>query len=180
MKDRILDAAERLLIRGGVDAIRLDAVAAEAEVSKGGLLHHFRSRNALVEGVVLRLVERFEAQLPPPGSPPGAFTRAWLEATVPATATTAPDASEQPTVTLLAAVAGGPVVLEVLRQRYRGWQERIEADGLDPATATLVRLAVDGWWLARLLDLSPPDGDLHAAVWARLAALTAGPTRERP
>ncbi|TMR36772.1 hypothetical protein [Actinomadura geliboluensis] len=28
-------------------------------------------------------VERFEAELPPPGSPPGSFTRACLDATIP-------------------------------------------------------------------------------------------------
>lgn len=173
MRDRILDATERLLSGGGVDAVRLDAVAVEANVSKGGLLHHFHSKQALVVGVVTRLIERFEAELPPPGSPPGSFTRAWLDATIPASPSTTAAADDHTSVTLLAAIAGGPAVLDVLRERYQVWQERIGDDGLDPSTATLVRLAVDGWWLARLLDLAPPAGDLHAAVRARLATLAA-------
>ncbi|GAA2595626.1 TetR/AcrR family transcriptional regulator [Actinomadura fulvescens] len=171
MRDRILDAVERMLIAGGADAVRLDAVAAEAGVSKGGLLHHFGSKRALVEGVLDRLVERFEAELPPPGSPPGAFTRAWLEATIPAADVPADDGFDRVSVALLAGVSGGPEVLDALRRRYELWQRRIAGDGLDPATATLVRLAVDGWWLARLLDLAPPHDDLHREVRARLSAL---------
>lgn len=57
------------------------------------------------------------------------------------------------------------------RQCYERWQQRICDDGLDPATATLVRLAVDGWWMARLLGLAPPRDGLHTEVRARLTAL---------
>ncbi|WP_067169982.1 TetR/AcrR family transcriptional regulator [Microtetraspora niveoalba] len=171
MRDRILDAAERMLVEGGADAIRLDAVAARAEVSKGGLLHHFRSKQALVEGVLERLVERFEAELPPPGAEPGAFTRAWLDAAIPGADVPAREHGDQVSVALLAGLSGGPEVLGVLRGCYERWQRRIADDGLDPVTATLVRLAVDGWWMARLLDLAPPRDDLHVRVRERLAAM---------
>ncbi|MFI6156875.1 TetR/AcrR family transcriptional regulator [Kitasatospora sp. NPDC051170] len=171
MRDQLLDAVERLLVRGGVDAVRLDAVAAEAGVSKGGLLHHFPSKRALVEGVVGRLADRFEAVLPGPGAPPGAFALAWLDATIPPESP-AGDTSgvDQVPVALLAA-AGGPEVLDGLRERYARWQRRLEEDGLDPATATLVRMAVDGWWSARLLDLSPPHDALHRELRALIVEL---------
>ncbi|GAA1532608.1 TetR/AcrR family transcriptional regulator [Actinomadura kijaniata] len=171
MRDRILDAVERILVAGGADAIRLDAVAAEAGVSKGGLLHHFRTKQALLEGVLDRLVERFEAELPPPGSPPGTFTRAWLDATIPPDDVPAKAHGDRVAVAILAGLSGGPEVLDALRRRYRIWQERLAGDGLDPATASLVRLAVDGWWMARLLDLAPPRDDLHRQVRARLDAM---------
>lgn len=181
MRDRVLDAVERMLVSGGTDAIRLDAVAVEAGVSKGGLLHHFRSKQALLEGVLERLVERFEAELPPSGSPPGSFARAWLDTTIPDT--DSPDAGtrdteiteraagEQVAVALLAGLSGGADLLGAFRQCYQGWQDRLAGDGIDPVTATLVRLAVDGWWMARLLNLAPPHGDLHRELRARLAAM---------
>lgn len=54
-RDRILDAFEALLIEDGEKAATLDAVAALAGVSKGGLLYHFGSKEALVEGQLARL-----------------------------------------------------------------------------------------------------------------------------
>ncbi|GAA0930962.1 TetR/AcrR family transcriptional regulator [Nonomuraea longicatena] len=171
MRERILDAVEEMLVSRGADAIRLDAVAAQAGVSKGGLLHHFRSKQALLEGVLARQVGRFQAELPPPGSPPGAFTRAWLEATIPDTDVPARAHADQVAVAMLAALSGGPEVLAVFRRRYEDWQERLADDGLDASTAYLVRLAVDGWWMARLLDLAPPRDDLHREIRERLGAM---------
>lgn len=54
-KDRILDAYEHLLVNGGSRAATLDAVAAEAGVSKGGLLYHFGSKEQLRDGMLSRL-----------------------------------------------------------------------------------------------------------------------------
>ena len=42
-RERILDAAESVVIEQGVTGMTLDAVAARAKVSKGGLLYHFPS-----------------------------------------------------------------------------------------------------------------------------------------
>lgn len=57
-RDRLLDAFETLLVTVGSRAATLDAVAAEATVSKGGLLYHFHSKDALVEGMLTRLREQ--------------------------------------------------------------------------------------------------------------------------
>jgi AcrR family transcriptional regulator len=54
-RDRILDAFETLLSESGERAATLEAVAASAGVSKGGLLYHFGSKEALVDGVLNRL-----------------------------------------------------------------------------------------------------------------------------
>ncbi|MEF2979345.1 TetR/AcrR family transcriptional regulator [Subtercola sp. YIM 133946] len=54
-RDRVLDAFENILISQGERSATLDAVAAEAGVSKGGLLYHFGSKEALVDGLVERL-----------------------------------------------------------------------------------------------------------------------------
>nr|WP_082756189.1 TetR/AcrR family transcriptional regulator [Tsukamurella pulmonis] len=48
---KLLDAFVTILIEHGERAATLEAVAAEAGVSKGGLLYHFGSKNALVEGL---------------------------------------------------------------------------------------------------------------------------------
>jgi AcrR family transcriptional regulator len=57
-RDRVLDAFETLLVTQGSRAATLDAVAAQAEVSKGGLLYHFHSKDELVDGMLARLREQ--------------------------------------------------------------------------------------------------------------------------
>ncbi len=51
----MLDAFQRLLIEHGERETTLDAVAKAAGVSKGGLIYHFNSREALIEGLLARL-----------------------------------------------------------------------------------------------------------------------------
>ncbi|MGB3484249.1 MAG: TetR/AcrR family transcriptional regulator [Mycobacterium sp.] len=55
-RDRILDAYEDLLAVEGERYATLDAVAARAGVSKGGLLYHFPSKDRLAEALCDRLV----------------------------------------------------------------------------------------------------------------------------
>src|SRR5580693_5678142 len=59
----ILDAAERRLVASGPTAIRLQEVAADVGVSHPTVLHHFGSREALVEAVVRRALDSLQAQL---------------------------------------------------------------------------------------------------------------------
>lgn len=50
----ILEAADAVLLRKGARGLTIDAVAAEAGLSKGGVLHHFASKDALVAALVTR------------------------------------------------------------------------------------------------------------------------------
>jgi AcrR family transcriptional regulator len=54
-RDRILDAYADLLITDGERPATLEAVAARADVSKGGLLYHFPSKEQLAIGLCDRL-----------------------------------------------------------------------------------------------------------------------------
>ena len=59
----ILDAAERRLVASGPAAIRLQEVAADVGVSHPTVLHHFGSREALVQAVVARALDAVHAGL---------------------------------------------------------------------------------------------------------------------
>ena len=56
--DVILGAAEALLRRSENPTLTIDAVAAEAGLSKGGVLHHYASKDALICALAARKVER--------------------------------------------------------------------------------------------------------------------------
>lgn len=56
-RERILDAAERLVIDNGYAATSIDRVIAESRSSKGSFFHHFASKDELARA----LVERYAA-----------------------------------------------------------------------------------------------------------------------
>jgi AcrR family transcriptional regulator len=58
-----LDATEKRLRASGPGSIRLQEVAADVGVSHPTVLHHFGSREALVEAVVRRALDSLEAEL---------------------------------------------------------------------------------------------------------------------
>src|SRR5580704_3265015 len=59
----ILDAAERLLVVAGPAGIRLQEVARDVGVSHPTVLHHFGSREGLVEAVVARALDSLHRSL---------------------------------------------------------------------------------------------------------------------
>lgn len=54
-REKVLDAFEAILIDEGERAATMDAIARAAGVSKGGLLYHFGSKDALESGLIERL-----------------------------------------------------------------------------------------------------------------------------
>jgi len=172
---RLLDAAERHLLANGADTLTLEAVAAAAEASKGGLLYHFPTKDALVEALVQRAVDGVDAVLATAAESqePGAFARAFLDEGMPTGPGRGPVVQpDRLTAALVGAATIDPGFLEPLRNAYLRWQARLEHDGIDPVTATLVRLAVDGWWMASVLDLPPVSRELYVALRERLDAMT--------
>jgi AcrR family transcriptional regulator len=53
----ILDVATQLIAEVGLDKVSLDAVAKRANLSKGGLMHHFPRKDALIEELFVRGLE---------------------------------------------------------------------------------------------------------------------------
>jgi AcrR family transcriptional regulator len=169
----ILRAANHLIMTSGVAALTLDAVARSAGVSKGGLLYHFASKEKLIEGLIEHLLAEFTADIErEAGSDeraagPGSWLRAFVRISF-APQHQALDVS----AALLAAIASNPALLAPMRERYVEWQAKIEHDGIDPAIATIVRLAADGLWFAELFGFAPPAATLRAQVEQALLALT--------
>jgi AcrR family transcriptional regulator len=172
----ILDSAYALVRREGVARLTIEAVAQEAGLSKGGVLYHFRSKESLIQAMVASLVERFEDDIEtarreqPEGerSAPGSWLRAYVRASA------GPIEDDEDTTALLAAVAIDPSLLAPLQEQYARWQAQAEYDGIDPALATVIRLALDGLWMADLFGLAPPQDGLRERVIAALERLAVG------
>jgi AcrR family transcriptional regulator len=66
-REKLLDAAERVLIKRGYANFRIAEVAAVSGISHGGMIYHFPSKDLLVaavlEHVFARLLQRTEAEV---------------------------------------------------------------------------------------------------------------------
>jgi len=179
VRDRLLDAAEAVVAREGVSHLTLEAVANEAGVSKGGLLYHFPAKSALITAVVERLGNRCESrQAETVAADPqraGAFARAYV------TVRTHPADPQRESIhtAVLAAIGTDPEYLDPLRRRIAEWQQRLESDGIDPVTATIVRLAIDGLAVGRLLKVPMPEGEMRERVIEKLVQMTQPKAQEK-
>ncbi len=172
--ERVLDAARKILADGGyLTRFSLSAVAAEAGVSKGGLLHHFPSKEALLRGLSESLIDRFEDQLivemaKEPEGTPGRFARAYIN-----TAFSDEYGSSQISPILLAfnrySADGGPV-----ESRFKAFQHRLENDGLDPTAANLIRMAIDGMLYTEMIDAEPIESAVRQNMIDQLIQMTNG------
>lgn len=71
----ILDAAQKRLTEGGPEAVRLQAIAADVGVSHPAILHHFGSRDGLLEALESRAMASLRDDLLRPGSTGEALDR---------------------------------------------------------------------------------------------------------
>ena len=164
----LLDQAARLAVEEGLASVTVQAVADAAGVTKGGFLHHFPSKQALIDAVfreLLDLIDReLDARIAADPEPYGSFTRAYVEAIF----------------EMALSVNGGPwAPLSIstltdpdLRDLWAAWfQARLERHGATDGDLrlTIVRLAADGVWLADLGRIALPGSE---ALRAELLAAT--------
>jgi AcrR family transcriptional regulator len=175
-RDRVLDAAETVVAARGVSALSLDAVAAEAGVSKGGLLHHFRSKEALLSALVERMAVEMRSvydalvAAEPPG--PGRHTRAVIAWAL----HKAPERAERDlriAAALLSAHAHDPALIDPVRVEHARIRAQVEDDGLAPGHAHVVMAAADGLFLAKVFGLWTPTTEQAAAMERVMRALAA-------
>lgn len=62
-RDKVLDAAEALVLRAGAAALSFDAVAREAGITKGGVQYAFGTRDKLIRAMLTRWGAAFDADV---------------------------------------------------------------------------------------------------------------------
>ncbi len=155
-REAILDAFERILIDRGAAEATVEAVAEAAGVSKGGLLYHFPSKDALFDAFGERVLARIDDAIADAPAEPGAVVRWYLD---PAPVSTAERDLWQ---TILAALHGAETTLAgVIARAFERYAEPLAV--LPAPLRVQVRLLGDGLFLHALVGLDPPGG-LDAVV----------------
>ena len=176
LRDALLDAAEAVVARQGVANLTFDAVAAEAGMSKGGLLHHFRTKDRLIEALVTRAAENWRAcwmgSYEKASEGPGRMTKALLKHCL-SDAQSWTEQLRRSSSAVFAALAQNPSLIDPMRAVYTDLHRRIAEDGLPPGVAEAVVTAIDGLWLYWVLGLVPVDQDLMNRLRAALEDMLA-------
>lgn len=171
MRDEILDIARRLTLqRGAVPS--LNAVVEAAGVSKGGLIHHFPTRAALVIGLARgALAEVDEAMAA--AAAQGRAAEEWIRLSL-------PDRDERELMQALASAflpgdSQFDELLDEARAAISRWEALIAAQLGSPVHARVVRLVGDALVANAVAGLETAPAEMDDLI----TFLLAGPTRER-
>lgn len=153
LRRKLLDCTARLAAEQGIVAVTVQAVAAAAGVTKGGLFHHFPSKEKLIEAVFRDQLDRFDAAIESAlvgdSDTRGCFSRAYVNVVV--------HLGDNPLMTQSLSVISDPA----LRKLWSDWlRMRLDRHRATDAGVDLevIRYAADGVWLA---DLWGVEGDLR-------------------
>lgn len=174
-REQLLSAAVNLILSKGAAHLTLDQVAADAGVSKGGLLHHYPTKDALIFGLMKLGFASFEARvqrhLATDSSPKSGR---WLRAYVRATFESAPE-EERLTQALFMLTANSPELIEAKKAELAALFSHMEIDDIAPERAWVVRLACDALWSDDWVGLLQIDDALRQRVQDELLRLVDNP-----
>ncbi|PYI67317.1 TetR family transcriptional regulator [Arthrobacter livingstonensis] len=155
-RERVLQAYEDLLINDGPRAATLDAVAAAAGVSKGGLLYHFKSKEALTAGLVDKMREMAELDFALMAKDPDGCAKYYVRTSVFGGTT-----FDRTIVAAMRLAQGDDsTVRAAFSEIHASWYRLILGDIKDPSVARAVMLLGDGlYYNAALFGLPAHAGN---------------------
>jgi len=156
-RDRLLDAFERLLVASGSRGATLDAVAAAAEVSKGGLLYHFHSKDDLVEAMLARLREQGAADAEEMRTAPQGPVEYYLETSI----STGSDLDRALIAASRIAQESDDRASAALADLRDGWLAVLREHLGDEALARTIQLVGDGLYSNDTMGVGDPSALTH-------------------
>lgn len=170
VRRKIIESASELAQQTGPGNLSLDAVAARAGVSKGGLLYHFPTKTKLLEAMVAQFVDEFALSLAEreaaDGESSDRLISAYLDLFVEQHVCNRPPPSG-----LLAALAEDPSFLKPIRALERELLNRMTLEGSDPAVALITYLVIHGIRTMELLSLDIVNKEEIDLVLSRLRSM---------
>lgn len=180
-RERILEAAERVVAEIGAAKLTLDVVAQSASVSKGGLLYHFPSKESLLSALAQRYVDNMEQCIQAAKTDLGEGVRGRdLKACIVGMLGRDPR-SKAMGAALLATAANDLTLLEVIRDCIARCTNELAQDRtLHFPRAAIVSLAVDGLMMRESLRISAFSDAQREAIVAELIRIAEEASKRDP
>jgi AcrR family transcriptional regulator len=169
---RVLDAAAQVALRDGPGAVTIDSVVAESGMSRGGVLYHFPSKDALLQALVDQDLDAVRELTELDGQARERPREQRVRAYYAACTDWAPKRGH---VALAVALANNPTLLRSWAQVQRDLDVVDAADQSDESmTALVARLALDGLWFSDLVDPDRFTEEERERVVAAILAIAGG------
>ncbi|MEK9586785.1 MAG: TetR/AcrR family transcriptional regulator, partial [Halieaceae bacterium] len=168
---RIRVAAAKVIERDGAGHLTLEKVAAEAGVSKGGLLYHYPSKDALLQGLLDHLLENRAGLVDDLGSADEVSNAALLNGLIDADFDLPKDERIM-AQGLIAASAENADLLAPAKQYVEALFEQLGASKATAATARTILLASQGLQFLELLGLLSLSVNERNEIRQHLKSLT--------
>jgi AcrR family transcriptional regulator len=172
-RDRILDAAESVILDSGGRTFTLDAVAERAGISKGGLVYSFATKDGLVRAALEREVLRFQDAVRQRlgDKPVDSFEMvlAHIEE-----ALDEDDATTRKAAFLVTALVHAPDMMEPARLYYRALLDPLLSKSAAAHDVRHALLAVEGVFLLRGLGFVEVSAAEHKSVLLHARDIVAG------
>ena len=165
----LLDAAEAIVTEQGVNDLTLDRVAARAGITKGGLIYHFRTKEALLQALVERALGQIESRYQASSARNGQGLEALLTAMID-DVFDMNDKEKTLMANLLSAVSSYPTQLGPVQQMYERQAAELTQSPENAGLALMVSCALDGLLFLELLGLKRYSDDERRSIREALTA----------
>lgn len=175
-RERILEAAERLILEGGVGQLSIDAVLGRAGLSKGAFFHHFESKDALLAALIERLAVETERRLADGADAGDAEARGQrLRAKIGMTFDSDPAERARMQALVLAfieAALAGASFMKTARATNEAELRESLKDGVPLGETLVIQFALEGYWLNEALGAARLTPRMRSALREALVRLT--------
>jgi AcrR family transcriptional regulator len=153
-REAILLAAEKIVARHGPASLTLESAAAEANVSKGGLFYHFRSKEVLLQEMIRRALRQLGEEREKVADSLSCERNAVMKAHI--IGTLRHLEGQQPVLAaVIAAIANNPKLVDPMRESFKDdFQALCLNLSLSMEDTAILFLAAQGLLLLELLHLS--------------------------
>lgn len=156
LRQKIIEHAIRLASEKGAAGVSIQGVADLAGVTKGGVFHHFPSKQKLLQAMVQEVLRRLDAAVDEyigqDPEPQGCFSRAYIHFTLQTDASGIGTLWSAISMTMLTDHAFNALWMDWLNARLARHQHTDSGMELK-----LLRYAADGVWLAVFIGAEPPE-----------------------
>ncbi|NLS10682.1 TetR/AcrR family transcriptional regulator [Nesterenkonia sp. MY13] len=175
-REQALEAAKRVVQRDGVTAVSYESVAAEAGLTKGGLLYHFSSREELFRALNEYVAYQWEAAME---AEAGAPAEELTEAQRFAAYTHTSQNPERAELILQLEASEDPELYAYWEAVSDRWAPKAPQTTDDDAIrGFLAKLAADGMWFYEAMTANHLTPEVRARLVEQIMQL--GPTEENP